>query len=138
MAITYPVPADSRWAVYSVAQAQVLLRDQPWPRRDGGEIVGADPNLVMLRHVDPSVPEYDPALYTAAQEEERIDTNANTVTRSWVLTAIPLAEVNRATWSAQAKARKDREAKAALALPDSDDPVILRRKLNAALHLIQR
>ena len=45
---------------------------------------------------------------------------------------------NAATWATQAKARKDREAKAALALPDSDDPVILRRKLNAALHLIQR
>jgi hypothetical protein len=45
---------------------------------------------------------------------------------------------NRALWSAQAAARKDREAKAALALPDSDDPAILRRKLNAALYLIQR
>jgi hypothetical protein len=48
------------------------------------------------------------------------------------------AAANAALWSAQAAARKDREAKAALALPDSDDPVILRRKLNAALYLIQR
>jgi hypothetical protein len=45
---------------------------------------------------------------------------------------------NSTTWAAQAAARKDREAKAALALPDSDDPIILRRKLNAALYLIQR
>ena len=45
---------------------------------------------------------------------------------------------NSTTWAAQAAARKDREAKIALALPDSDDPAILRRKLNAALHLIQR
>jgi hypothetical protein len=45
---------------------------------------------------------------------------------------------NSTTWAAQSKARKNREAKAALALPDSDDPIILRRKLNAALHLIQR
>jgi hypothetical protein len=45
---------------------------------------------------------------------------------------------NSTTWAAQAKSRKGREAKAALALPDSDDPVIMRRKLNAALHLIQR
>ena len=49
-----------------------------------------------------------------------------------------LAAVNSTTWAAQSKARKDREAKVALALPDSDDPIILRRKLNAALHLIQR
>jgi hypothetical protein len=46
--------------------------------------------------------------------------------------------LNKEVWAAQAAARKDREAKAALALPDSDDPVILRRKLNAALQLIQR
>jgi hypothetical protein len=52
--------------------------------------------------------------------------------------AAELPAANAATWAAQAAARKDREAKAALALPDSDDPVILRRKLNAALHLIQR
>jgi hypothetical protein len=45
---------------------------------------------------------------------------------------------NAATWAAHAAARKDREAAASLALPDSDDPIILRRKLNAALHLIQR
>jgi hypothetical protein len=49
-----------------------------------------------------------------------------------------LQGANSGLWAAQAKARKDREAKAALALPDSDDPVILRRKLNAALHIIQR
>jgi hypothetical protein len=47
-----------------------------------------------------------------------------------------LAWRNSTTWAAQAAARKDREAKVALALPDSDDPTILRRKLNAALHLI--
>ena len=52
--------------------------------------------------------------------------------------AAELPATNAATWAAQSQARKDREAKAALALPDSDDPVILRRKLNAALHLIQR
>ena len=49
-----------------------------------------------------------------------------------------LPATNAATWAAQSAARKDREAKVALALPDSDDPVILRRKLNAALHIIQR
>jgi hypothetical protein len=46
--------------------------------------------------------------------------------------------INASKWYAQSVARKDREAKAALALPDSDDPIFLRRKLNAALHLIQR
>ena len=43
---------------------------------------------------------------------------------------------NRQTWEAQARARKDREARKALALPDSDDPAILKQKLNAALALL--
>jgi len=43
-------------------------------------------------------------------------------------------------WADHAAARKDREVKAALALPDPTDSTLdtLRRKLNAALHLIQR
>lgn len=43
---------------------------------------------------------------------------------------------NRQTWAAQAQARKDRDARKALALPDSDDPKILKQKLNAALALL--
>jgi len=43
---------------------------------------------------------------------------------------------NAARWAVQAKARKDREASAALAEPESSDPNVLRRKLNAALHLL--
>jgi hypothetical protein len=39
-------------------------------------------------------------------------------------------------WAAQAQARKERAARKALALPDSDDPTILKQKLNAALALL--
>lgn len=52
-----------------------------------------------------------------------------------VAAAAPLIE-NRQRWAAQAAARKEREARAALAEPDSDDPAVLRRKLNAALQLL--
>lgn len=43
---------------------------------------------------------------------------------------------NQQTWAAQARSRKDREARKALALPDSDDPKILKQKLDAALALL--
>ena len=87
-----------------------------------------DPEGAPLGYADPVAETRDgrqvAVAYALGTEEERA-----TVTRN---------ATNAATWAAQAKARKDREAKVALALPDSDDPVILRRKLNAALHLIQR
>jgi hypothetical protein len=87
-----------------------------------------DPEGAPLGYADPVAETRDgrqvTVAYALGTEEER-----ETATRN---------ATNSATWAAQAKARKDREAKAALALPDSDDPVILRRKLNAALHLIQR
>lgn len=70
-----------------------------------------------------------------------VDTESGTVTRtdSWrEPTAEEQLAANRARWAEQAQSRKDREAAAALALPDSDDPEILRRKLNAALTLIAR
>jgi hypothetical protein len=69
-----------------------------------------------------------------------VDSDNYRVTRidSWrEPTSQETQDANRSAWAVQAAARKDREAKAALALPDSDDPKILRRKLNAALHLIQ-
>ena len=87
-----------------------------------------DPEGAPLGYADPVAETRDgqqvAVAYALGTEEERA-----TVTRN---------ATNAATWAAQSAARKDREVKAALALPDSDDPVILRRKLNAALHLIQR
>jgi hypothetical protein len=87
-----------------------------------------DPEGAPLGYADPVAETRDgrqvAVAYALGTEDER-----ETATRN---------ATNSATWAAQSAARKDREAAAALALPDSDDPVILRRKLNAALHLIQR
>ena len=87
-----------------------------------------DPESSPLGYADPVAETRDgrqvAVAYALGTEEERATATRNAT--------------NAATWSAQSAARKDREAKAALALPDSDDPKILRRKLNAALHLIQR
>jgi hypothetical protein len=79
--------------------------------------------------------------YMPVTGELVVDTEAGTVTRtdSWrEPTAEEQLAANRARWADLAQARKDREAATALALPDSDDPEILRRKLNAALTLIAR
>lgn len=47
-----------------------------------------------------------------------------------------VAATNKAAWAAQATARKDRAAQAAIAEPASTDPAVLQRKLDAALYLL--
>lgn len=81
-------------------------------------------------------PEYQPTI-----GELVVDAENGIVTRAdgWrEPTADERLAYNRTQWATQAQARKDRAANAALAEPDSDDPQVLRRKLNAALHLISR
>lgn len=91
--------------------------------------------VVTERGAAPS-PEYQPTTGALV-----VDTENGIVTRTdgWrEPTSEERLAYNRTLWTEQAQARKDRAANAALAEPDSDDPQVLRRKLNAALHLISR
>jgi len=68
-----------------------------------------------------------------------VDTETSTVQRvdGWRdPDATERAAYLKTLWADQAQARKEREARKALALPDSDDPTILKQKLNAALALL--
>ena len=76
MAITYPVSPESQWATYRVSTGEIVARRKPWPVADGSEIVGQDPDYVMLLHVDDTKPAYDGRLYTL-ETTEGIDTEAN-------------------------------------------------------------
>jgi hypothetical protein len=83
---------------------------------------------------DPPAPEYIPVT-----GELVIDAEGKRVTRtdSWrEPDSTERLAYNRAMWAQQAQSRKDREAQSALAEPDSDSPAVLRRKLSAALHLL--
>lgn len=82
----------------------------------------------------PPSPEYLPVT-----GELVVDTENHRVTRtdSWrEPTTEEHTAYNKAVWAQQAQARKDREAQSALAEPDSENPAVLKRKLNAALHLL--
>ena len=57
--ITYPVPTDSRWSTWSISEAEIKRHNKPWPRADGGEIVGQDPDIVPLLEVQADPPAYD-------------------------------------------------------------------------------
>lgn len=60
--ITYPVNvSNTKWAVIRQSTGEIISRNQTWPRSDGGEIQGLDPDYVYLldvRFLSPSHPQY--------------------------------------------------------------------------------
>jgi hypothetical protein len=92
MAITYPVDVENtEWAVYQVSTGQIIARHQSWPRADGEEIVGLDPDYVYLLHVDDAEPDYDSRLFVLVGTET-IDVPNNQLLLHWSTPARPLDE----------------------------------------------
>lgn len=92
MAITYPIDvANTEWAVMEVATGQIIRRNMKWPREDGGEIVGADPGYVYLKHVAPTPPDYDSRLVQLVGTETA-DAAANELRIAWSTPKRPVAE----------------------------------------------
>ena len=83
--ITYPVAPESRWATWSIAQAIILKHNKPWPRADGTEIVGLDPDIVPLLEVQEAQPVFDPATHYLTRSDGVVDVPANTHTHGWII-----------------------------------------------------
>lgn len=62
MAINYPVNiSNTKWAVIRQSTGEIISRNQTWPRSDGQEIQGLDPDYVYLldvRFLPSSHPQY--------------------------------------------------------------------------------
>ena len=82
MAITYPVPADSKWAVYQISTEQIIARRKQWPVGDGSEIVGLDPDYVYLLEQSDARPDFDSRIYRI-EGTDVLDVAGNTLTRTW-------------------------------------------------------
>ena len=91
--INYPVSPESRWAMWSISQAEILKHNKPWPRRDGMEIVGLDPDMVPLLEVQSPQPAYDPAT-EKLERSTTVDVDANTHTHGWNIVALTQAELD--------------------------------------------
>lgn len=92
MAITYPVPPESRWAVLRLSTGEIVSRNKPWPRADGQPIEGLDPDYVYLRHVTAARPDYD-SRYYVLQGTETVDAEANELRLSWETVKRPTEEL---------------------------------------------
>lgn len=103
--ITYPVDvANTFWSAYSISQAAIVKHRQRWPRADGGEIVGQNPDIVPLLEVEGAQPAYDPATQNLQRSAPVVDVNANTHTHGWEVVAKSQAELDDAAELAAVKA----------------------------------
>ena len=104
MAITYPVPEDSRWATWSISEAIIKQHNKPWPRADGMEIVGQDPDIVPLLEVDEAQPVYDPAIEYVARTAPVVDVAGNTHSHGWEILPISQDDLD---WTQEQQTAKD-------------------------------
>jgi len=92
MAITYPVDVENtRWALYQVSTGTIIKRNAVWPRADGGEIQGMDPDFVYLLQTASTPPDYDARLFHL-DSTEVVDAENNTLGRDY--TVVPNAPEN--------------------------------------------
>lgn len=134
-------PSQSVW----VGDRPVTASAFPRPHTVGNVSLGADASdaelaglgvyrlAVTERGAAPG-PEYQPTTGPLV-----VDALNGVITRTddWrEPTAEERLAFNQTQWAEQAQARKDREARKVLALPDSEDPAMLKQKLNAALALL--
>ena len=91
MAITFPVPEDSRWTIYDKSINSIIARNQKWPRADGMEIEGLANNIAYLQESTDAKPSIDSRLYRLEQNET-LDVPNNTATKTWTSVARSVEE----------------------------------------------
>jgi hypothetical protein len=100
--ITYPVDTKKRYSVYSILTGGVVIPDTLWPRADGGQIIGSDPDLVLLLNID-EPPDYDSETHSLTITGWTADLVAQTYTCEYAVEPKQLLRVTaraalRAVW----------------------------------------
>lgn len=124
--ITYPVPENSRWAIYNTDQQSVVIRNRKWWRGDGGEVKGAPKNFVPLLHVETNQPTHDPATQKLVRAEEVIDLGSNTITRGWDVVELSTSELAAIAEQEEEQTQTAAAKKAYTALMDGTGPAAQR------------
>jgi len=105
--ITYPVDvANTKWSVIQLSTGEIVGRNKTWPRPDGGEIQGADPDFAYLLQGQTAQPDYDSRLYTL-QGTETVDVDANQINKTWATTKRPTQDQIQAAENVESERLQD-------------------------------
>ena len=69
--ITYPrnVTPGTKYVLFRISTGEVINNKTDYPRTDGGEIVGLDPDLVYLERISSVIPDFDSRYYILTKTE---------------------------------------------------------------------
>ncbi len=82
----------SRYHLYSKTAGAIIRRNIEHPRADEGPVEGMDPDLVLLRIVQDTPPDYDASTHDI-NPVEQIDLDASEVRVTWEIFDLPADEV---------------------------------------------
>jgi hypothetical protein len=94
MAISYPVPEDSRWSTWSISLAEIKKHNAKWPRHDGMQIVDQNPDIVPLLEVDVAEPAYDAATHRIERGVPVVDVPNNEHLHGWDIIELTQEELD--------------------------------------------
>ena len=71
MPISYPrnVTPGTKYVLFRISTGEVINNKTDYPRTDGGEIVGLDPDLVYLERISSVIPDFDSRYYILTKTE---------------------------------------------------------------------
>ena len=140
MAISYPVDPTSRWAMYRLSTGEIIKHRVRWPRRDGSEIVGLDPDIVPLLEVQEEQPPFDSATETVEKAAPLVDVDANTHTHGWIVRALTAEELQARADQQQhnTNAEQARQVYQALKNGDGNNTQRIQRVERVCAHLLKR
>jgi len=95
--ITYPVNVETtRWSAVRISDNVIVKHNQKWPRADGEQVVGLNPDIALLLEVEGAQPGYDPLTHRLVRSAPVIDIPANTHTHGWTTEALTQDEIDNA------------------------------------------
>jgi hypothetical protein len=126
--------------MYRVSTEEILKHKVPWPRADGAEIVGLDPDLVPLLEVNEPQPPFDSATETVERSAPVVDVDANTHTHGWTVRALTAEELQARADQQQHNnnAEQARQVYQALRDGDGNSSQRIQRLERVCAHLLKR
>jgi len=95
--ITYPVNVETtRWTAVRISDNVIVKHNQKWPRADGEQVVGLNPDIALLLEVEGAQPGYDPLTHRLVRSAPVIDIPGNTHTHGWTTEALSQDEIDAA------------------------------------------
>jgi len=95
--MNYPVDTSKKYTIYNTATSEVVRERINYPRADGEQIVGGDPDLVFLTVANTAKPDPSADDKQVKRGNWAVDLQAETYTETWVEEDKPIVVPSQVT-----------------------------------------